>query len=271
MPDTRITKERIKNHLHYGKWVYVLIALVAWFAMDLVYTMTEYRPDRYHRVDAQLVGNSLMQDEALEKVALNAVQAVAPQDPKLEEVNLYNIAYSGDAATDIYGAQKFTVMLAEGSSSIYCLNRSLLGDMVAQNAALPLDGYVESGLLPRELALTLPEMDEDGQPTGNSHAYAIDISGLGGMLSDDIGYDVRDKYAMIFASCVNPDTAAQVLRNIMDQLTGPAPDSIFAQSLAAEEAALAEEAAQATEPAVEQVSPEATAPVEAAPTPAPGA
>jgi len=229
MPNTRITKERLKNHLHYGKWIYILIAVVAWFAVDLVYTMTEYRPDRYHRVDVQLVGNSVMQDEALEEVALKAVQAVAPQDPRLEEVNLYNIAYSGDATADMYGAQKYAVMLAEGSSSIYFVNRALMEDMVNQGGALPLDGYVESGALPRELAVTMPEVDEDDQPTGNSHVYAIDASGLGGMLADDIGYDVRDKYAMIFAACVNPDTAVAVLRNLMDQ----APDSEFARALAA--------------------------------------
>jgi hypothetical protein len=134
MPDTRITKDRLKNHLHYGKWIYVLIAVVAWFAVDLVYTMTEYRPDRYHRVDVQLVGNATMRDEALDEVAKKAVAAVSPRDPKLEQVNIYNIAYSGDASNDIYGAQKYTVILAEGSSSIFFLDKTLLENMVTRAA-----------------------------------------------------------------------------------------------------------------------------------------
>jgi hypothetical protein len=233
MPDTRITKDKLKNHFHYGKWIYILIAVVAWFAVDLVYTMTEYRPDRYHRVDVQLVGNSTMADEALDQVAKNAVAAVSPQDPKLEEVNIYNIAYSGDASSDVYGAQKYAVILAEGSSSIFFVDKALLTNMVNQGGAMPLEKYVESGVLPKDLSVTLPEADSDGNPTGVSHIYAIDASGLGGMLSDDIGFDVRDKYALIFGACVNPDTAAAVLRNLFDQLTGPAPDSAFAQSLAA--------------------------------------
>ncbi len=252
MPDTRITKPRLKNHLHYGKWIYVLIAIVAWFSVDLVYTMTEYRPDRYHRVDVQLVGNATMQDEGLEAMAKKIVAAVSPQDPKLEEINFYNIAYSGDASSDVYGAQKYAVILAEGSSSIFFLDRAMTENMVTQGGAMPLDQYVESGALPKDLALTLPEADNDGNPTGVSHIYAIDASGLGGMLSDDIGFDTRDKYAVVFAACVNPDTAVAVLGNIFSMMTGPVPDSQFAQTIAAEGAAAAQASA---EPAILTAAP----------------
>lgn len=243
MPNTRITKESLKNHLHYGKWIYILIAVVAWFAVDLVYQMTEYRPDKYHRVDVQLVGNGVYADAGLEALADKALTAVKPLDARLEEVNIYNIAYSGDASSDIYGAQKYTVMLAAGEGSVYFINRTLLDSMVAQGGALPLDGYIESGALPKELAVTLPEADEDGNPTGNQFVYAIDVSGLGLMLSDDIGYDSRDKYAVIFASSVNPDTAVAVLNSLIAQLTGPAPDSAFVQNLAAQQAEAAAQAA----------------------------
>jgi hypothetical protein len=50
----------------------------------------------------------------------------------------------------------------------------------------------------------MAEVDEDGNPTGVTRVYAIDVSGLGGMLADDIAYDSRDKYAVIFGACVNP-------------------------------------------------------------------
>jgi hypothetical protein len=140
MPNTRITKEKLKNHLHYGKWIYVLIAVVAWFAVDLVYQMTEYRPDKFHRVDVQLVGNSVMSDAGLNAVADAALEAVKPLDERLEEVNLYNIAYSGDSSTDVYGAQKYAVMLAAGEGSIYFVNRTLLDSMVAQGWLAEGDG-----------------------------------------------------------------------------------------------------------------------------------
>ncbi len=239
MPDTRITKARLKNHLHYGKWVYLLIAVAAWFAADLIFTMTEYRPDAYHRVDVQLVGNTTMGDAGLEAVAAKALEAVKPLDERLEAVNLYNIAYSGDASVDIYGAQKYTVMLADRSTAIFVVNRVLMEQLVANGGALPLEPYVEAGALPEELAVSLPVPDEEGNPTADSRLYAVDLSGLGGMLSDDIAFDIRDKYAVIYAPCVNPDTAAAVLRSLIDQLTGPAPDSAFARSVAAQAAASA--------------------------------
>lgn len=233
MPDTRFSKDRIKNHLHYGKWIYIGIAAIAFLLVDLVYTMTEYRPDRYHRVDIQLVGNSIFNDEALTAVAQKALEDVSPSDENLEEVNIFNIAYSGDATTDIYGAQKYTVMLAEGSSAIYVVNREMLENLVAQGGALPLEPYVDSGVLPADLAVTLPEADGDGNPTAVSRVFAVDLSGLNKMLGDDIAFDNRDKYAVVFAACVNPDTATRVLRSMIDQLTGPAPDSDFARSLLA--------------------------------------
>jgi len=263
MPDTRMTRDKLKNHLHYGKWVYLLIAIVAWFTVELVYTMTEYRPDQYHRVDIQLVGNSTMQDEGLDAAAKKAVAAVSPQDPKLEAVNFYTIAYSGDGSQDIYGAQKYAVILADRSSSIFFLSRTLMEDMVKRGGALPLDQYVESGALPKDLAVTQPEPDEDGNPTDVSHVYALDASGLGGMLADDIGFDTRDKYVVIFAACVNPDTAVAVLNDVFAQMTGPAPDSLFAQSLleaaaqatGAPEEMAAPDAAQSAQPSSEQTAP----------------
>ena len=266
MPDTRITKENLKNHLHYGKWIYVLIAVVAWFAVDLVYQMTEYRPDRYHKVDVQLVGNSVFGDEGLNAVAEKALEAVKPQDARLEEVNILSIAYSGDASADVYGAQKYTVMLAANEGSVWFINRMLLENMVAQGGALPLDGYIESGALPKALAVTLPEADEDGNPTGASHVYGVDVSGLGLMLSDDIGYDSRDKVAVIFGACVNPDTAVAVLNSLITQLTGPAPESAFARDIAAAQAEAAAEAALATEAPADGAAPTEAQQATAAPT-----
>ncbi len=67
----------------------------------------------------------------------------------------------------------------------------------------------------------------------------MDLSGLGGMLADDIAFDIRDKYAIIYAPCVNPDTPAAVIRSPIAQLSGPAPDSDIARSVAAAAAATA--------------------------------
>ncbi len=273
MPDTRCSKDRIKNHLHYGKWIYIGIAVLAFLLVDLVYTMTEYRPDRYHRVDIQLVGNSIFDDEALTAVAQKALEDVSPTDENLEEVNILNIAYSGDATTDIYGAQKYTVMLAEGSSAIYVVNREMLENLVAQGGALPLEPYVESGVLPAALAVTLPEADDEGNPTSVRRVFAVDLSGLNKMQGDDIAFDNRDKYAVVFAACVNPDTATRVLRSMIDQLTGPTPDSDFARNLlaAADAAATTPDDLLASPEAAETPAPEAAAAAEEALTPAPEA
>jgi hypothetical protein len=279
MPKTRVTRSRLKNHLHYGKWIYALIAVAAFFLVDLAYTMTEYRPDKYHRVDFQLVGNSMFNaEEALEAVGRRALEAVAPQDERLETVEFYNIAYTGDAALDYAGTIKYTTMLAVGDSAVYFVNRPLLRQLAADGGVLKLDEYIAAGVLPAESAVRYddgwaPEEDpasdaeralgedpasgegpsdadqvseeQSDYLIGQGDYFAIELSGLGLMLADDIGYDSRDKYAVIVSRCVNPDTAAAVLGSVIEQLSGPVPDSAFAAQIAEAKAQAADGAGDA--------------------------
>jgi hypothetical protein len=242
MPDTRITKSRLKNHLHYGKWIYAAIALAAFFVVELVYTTTEYRPDAYHRVDIYLVGQSAPDETGLEPVAQEALEAGFAYDERMEAVNFMSIHYSGDAETDIYGAQKYMVILAAGEADCFFVNQRLFEQLIIQGGALPLDEYIASGVLPADKAVRGNETDSDGNPTGREFVYGIRLDGLGRMLSDEIGYDSRDKIAVILAASVNPDTTAVVINSVMDQLSGDAPASAPIAASAAGDAAAADAA-----------------------------
>ncbi len=81
---------------------------------------------------------------------------------------------------------------------------------------------------------------------GQGDYFAIELSAWAWMLADDIGYDSRDKYAVIASSrCVNPDTAAAVLGSVIEQLSGPVPDSAFAAQIAEAKAQAADGAGDA--------------------------
>ena len=84
--------------------IYIAIAVIAFFAVDLVYTMTEYRPDRYHRVDIQLVGNTIFGDEALTALRSGDVLqydlSFAPEAPR-EQMALAMQALFENAPADV--------------------------------------------------------------------------------------------------------------------------------------------------------------------------
>ena len=57
MPNTKLTKEKLSVHFHYGKMIYVLIIVVAMLIGNLTYTMSAYHAPNERRIDIELIGN----------------------------------------------------------------------------------------------------------------------------------------------------------------------------------------------------------------------
>ncbi len=231
MPTSKITWAEIKNHLHYGKWAYLLIALVAWFGFDLIYTMTEYRASAEHKVDFQLVQGGYMESEALSEVAARALKVGQAYDGTLEEVQFLTVQYSGDAQTDIYGAQVYTVRMQAREGDIWVVPRRLFDQLYEMDAFMRLDDYIARGLLDvagADLsAVTLPapskETAEDGSPLapdGEMGVYGLPVSMMPGIRQ--AGYVAEDAVIAIMAFSTNPDTAAVVLQAAIDEMKGGA-------------------------------------------------
>ncbi|MEG0144948.1 MAG: hypothetical protein RR739_02665 [Clostridia bacterium] len=219
--------ETFKNHLHYRKWVYLAIVVFGFFACDLAYTMTEYRPPSERKVDFQLVQAGYMDTQALEPIAAKALAEVQIVDPTLEAVSLYSISYSGDSAKDIYGAQKYVVMVAAREGAVWVLPHALFEQLYLQGGLLPLDDYVAQGLFPVGQAdlsrYTRPESmgktDEAGvplAPSGPERLYALPATLMPGLAR--FGYAVEDACVVMMGYCANPETSARVLGSVMRQL-----------------------------------------------------
>ncbi len=224
------SREALKNHFQYAKWVYVLIFIGVFFVSDLLFTMTAYRAPAERKVDIQVVGY-LGSTEGLQQVCDKILPEAQQLDPTLEEINALNIVYSGDAETDIYGAQKFMVMLGAQEGDIYIVNRPLLEMLAGQGGALPLDAFIERGLLPTEgvdldsVRVPEPVLKEGAPPSGIQPIYALPAASMGRMQGIDIGYDNADKYLVIMQYSKNPETTALVMGLLMDALSAPAPEA----------------------------------------------
>ena len=227
-------KRDIKNHFQYRVWVYLLIAVAGWFAADLLYTVTTYHPPSERKVDFVLVQGGFLDTEAL-SASLSAPALVQGQayDQTLEEVEFYSISYSGDSTADVYGAQVFLVRIAAQEGDIWILPQTLFTQLHVQGALMPLDDFVEQGLLHTQgldlsrciLKAPSEQTSEDGAPLppdGEEHLYALPVSGLKGL--EEIGYQTQDAYAVMMGYSANPQTSAAVLDWVMEHLKEGLPE-----------------------------------------------
>ncbi len=218
MPNTKLTLSALKNHLHYGKWVYIAIAIGAYFVGSLLYTTTAYRPPAERKVDFQIVGY-VGDVEPVQKIADSLLADAQQADPSLEAIGVYNIQYSGDES-DVYGVQKFTVMIAAREGTVFVVERNTLELLASQHALMPLDSYVESGALDvtgLDLARATfeePPENEEDPPTGIEHVYGISCEGMKRFLDPDIAFDTADKFMAVMSYCPNPDTAVDVMTRL---------------------------------------------------------
>jgi len=227
MPSTRMTKDKIKTHWHYHRWIYLLIALLSAFALNMLFTVTAYHPPRERRLDVQLVG-MYANAEALTPFAEEALETL-PFVSEVEEINFYAISLNGDQ--DIYGQQKYMVMLGANEGDIYFIDRRNLEQLADMGALAPLDDYIERGILnPGErdlLAVTYPEPPpEEGVSSRGEHVYALQAEPMYALMDGDVQFDVRDKYMVLMGFSRNQENAALLMDYMMKTFEIPEPEWI---------------------------------------------
>lgn len=238
MPNTKITKQKFKDHLTYSKKIYIFGALVALAVASLIFTVTRHVPDNEFSVEIALVDNYVDIDKLNNDLPalLEYGQSV---DPTLEQVMFFSIAYSENAADDeagYYGAQLYQLQIMAGSNDIYVESEVLMRDLIALGGCDPLeetDWYAEFTqkypdvpfLWADEPGTGVFEADDDGnqivveEPV--RHAYAVDMSSLTGFIERQ-AYDIRGKYACMFGSSKNKDTSYAVLTHLFEAFA-PSP------------------------------------------------
>ena len=239
MPNTKLTREKLKVHFHYNRMIYLIVVALSVLAGNLVFTMTEYRAPNERRVDIELVGayadtstqeckdvkaRLLAAGQEAERIA-DAEQGIdvtaADYECALQEVDFFTVEYdetSNDAEASYYGLQKYMVTLAAQEGDIYVLGRNQLIELIEQNAVVPLDGYIERGVIDpgdRDLGnVTFDEYDDDEKATGERHIYALQAGTLIGF-NDVFSFSPEGKYLAIVRFSQNPDTAAAVLQEML--------------------------------------------------------
>lgn len=220
MPNTKITRQKWKDHYSYAKKVYIIGALIAAACASLIFAVTRYVAPNERAVIIQMVDTyadpTKMNDD------IPAMLAVGQEyDSSLEEISFLTISYIGD---DNYeGSQVYTVQVYAGDNDIYLQNDVLTQRMINEGYAYALE-YMEGfnefeekyGQYVIWQAIENDDEDEEDESIPEEHAYSVDVSALLG-INQRGAYDVREKYALIAINSKNADTCFRVLTDMFDR------------------------------------------------------
>lgn len=243
MPNTKMKKDDWKNFFHYSKWIYLILIVCVFVVTDIIFSATRYTTPPEKEVNFQIVTGFVDTDGGLMQVAEHALAVGQEADPELESVVFYNLGYDPKDTTDAYGIQKYQLMLGVAEGDVYILQRELMGPLVNSGYLLPLEGYIEQGILdPGDVDLksvTFHESEElDDYDPNAMHVYAIPMTNLYRMMEDDIKLDNRQFYMVLMGFSTNPDTSAVVMNDVIAQLTAEKPQWLVEyEALQAEQAA----------------------------------
>lgn len=213
MNETRITKERIRNHFTYGWWKYLLLGILAIFGWNMLYTMTAYRAPKDKRLDIYFVTYAIP-NETQEWFQAQIIELF----PQLEDSSCVSIAYSeGD---DYYGNIQLTTYVGAGDGDIYIMTRDRFNSFKESGVFVPLDDAISTGALNlRGIDVTSGiATDEDGVTA----VYGIPAESLYGMMYKDI--DNRNLMICVMGYSANQDLAIEFIDWLIETMEAPKPD-----------------------------------------------
>lgn len=217
---TSIRHNRLKNHLSYDIWKYVLVVALCWFGWELIYTATAYRSPQDKRVDVYIMSSTASEDSV--QAFLQPLWEQAVPDMELVE----GVILMSGGADDYYTTMNLTTKIAAGEGDIYLLPQDVFKQYALSGAFLPLDQYVDQGEIRIDgidtatARLTLVN-DETGEAA--SHLYGVPTESLYGLMNG-MQYDNRDAVMAIAVNNGNDENVVRFMDALIQAGHGEKPD-----------------------------------------------
>lgn len=209
---TPITKAKVQNHFTYSLWKYALLAVVAIFGWNIIYSVTSYRvPDEKSIVlGVYAYGSDSNINAYMEQVRTDIL-------PEMEEMTTMYIM-----PDESYGAMILTTRIAARDCDMYVLPREQFQSYAAQGGYMALDEVLPDLVADLEAAgISLSRGQRTNEETGEKHQYAIPCAGLPGMQAM-LQCDTSDMYIGVFFDTGNNDNVLTFFdRFIRDMMVEP--------------------------------------------------
>ena len=217
---TPITRAKLRTHITYYFWAYLLILAGSVFGWNLLYTVTAYKSPEDKRIDIYMQ-SPYVSTEAAQAFVKPVWDACVPDIETVETLML-----SGDTQ-DYYSGMQLTVYLMSQEGDLYLLTSSTFKSYASQGFFLDLSPFVEDGRLHVEgidlsagyVALT----DDNGLPTGERKLFGIPLYSLYGYM-DGMGLDNRDMILGVTVFNGNEENVIRFLDGFLQAGRGDRPD-----------------------------------------------
>lgn len=216
MADNRITRARLRDHVHYSWWKYALWTVLAVMAVDVLFTATQPRVPEERKVELYLC-NGTSGSEVMHDALWPVLQAACPEQ---EELQVLNFDLTGG---DFYAATRFTACVAAGQGDILLLPVSEAAGMASgapDSIFAELTPYVERGLIPVEgIDLTLGTMARED---GSQGLYGIPTDTLAGLR--EYGCDPAGGLLCLTVYGGNLDASAALVGRMVERFSEKEPE-----------------------------------------------
>ena len=211
---TPITKEKIQNHITYSLWKYVLLAVLAVFGWNLIYSATAPQTPEEKKV---VMGIYAFGEEATINAYMEKVRVEQMSD--MEEMVAQYIM-----PDEVYGEMILSTRVAARECDIYALPRQAFQSYADQVAFMPLDEVLPDLVADLEAAgISLSRGMRTNPDTGVKHLYGIPCANLPSIMPT-LMCDTSDMYLSVFFTTDNDENVLKFFELfIRDMLLEPTP------------------------------------------------
>lgn len=208
---TPINRKKIRTHITYNFWKYILVIAAAVFGWDLLYSMTAYKSPEDKRIDLY-IQSPLVTEQRAEAFFQPIWEERVPDMEVVDAVMLTS------STQDYYGSMQLTVYIMAQEGDIYMLSSSDFKSFASQGVFLDLQPAIDEGKLHTEgLDLSagyVALIDDNGLPTGERQLFGIPAASLGG-LAEGLGLDTRDMVLSVTAFSGNEENVIRFLDGLI--------------------------------------------------------
>lgn len=203
---TPITRQRLRNHLTYAWWKYLLLIVIATFGWNIIYTMTRYRPPEEKRVIINLYVYG-------DQIALNDYMAGVNETlmPDMEEMNSVYTTLD-----DAYGDMIISAHMAAAEGDIWLLSRDQFQSYASTGAFIALEAQPELLAMLEDAGISLTQGWRAESDTGERHLYGIPCANLPGITT--YVYNPSDCYLCVLYRNGNDENVIKFLNIFMSDL-----------------------------------------------------
>jgi len=203
-----ITKRKIRNHFQYSFWKYLLLAVIAIFGWNLIYTTTRYQSPENLKVEFYAEVGALGGLD-VQTLADTIHQEVMPE---MEEVTATSITYD-----ETYGDMQLYVWVSAAQGDVYLISNDRFTSLAQNQALMDLAPYIESGELDTAgLDLTAGYVNDS--ETGKTTLYGIPADTLTGL--SDYGLVTEDSALCLLVNGGNEEYALKFLNYLLENMRG---------------------------------------------------